>query len=64
MKNLEVFIVKSFFLSLAFLSKAIQGISRNISFFLTIIDLEVVLREFLGFVDLMRAQAFSIYELI
>ncbi len=62
MKNLGVFIAKSLFFDLASLREVRQGTSRNISFFLTIIDLEVISRELLGLADLMRAQAFWIYE--
>ncbi len=63
MKNLSILISERFFLGLASLWEAKQSISRSISFSLTIIDLEVVLRKFLGSTDLMRAQAFYIYEL-
>ncbi len=54
--------LKYFFLGLASLWKARQTISRNISFSLMIIDLEVVLRELLVPADLTKAQAFYIYE--
>ncbi len=63
MKNLEILICESFFLDLAFLKEVRQTISYSISFSLTIIDLEVVLREFLGLVDLIKAQTLYIYEL-
>ncbi len=63
MKNLSILISKRFFLGLAFLWETRQSISRSISFSLTIIDSEVVSRELLGPVDLMRAQAFRIYKL-
>ncbi len=62
MENLSILISERFFLALAFLGEARQSISRNISFSLTIIDLEVVLGELLGPADLMRAQAFRIHE--
>ncbi len=64
MKNLGVLISKSLFLGLASLGEARQGISRNISLSLTIIDLEVVSRELLGPADLTRAQTFRIYKLM
>ncbi len=62
MKNLSILILERFFLGLTSLGEARQSISRSISFSLTIIDLEVVLRELLGPADLTRAQAFRIYE--
>ncbi len=49
---------------MASLGEARQSISRNISLSLTIINLEVVSREFLGLIDLRRAQAFRIHELM
>ena len=63
MKNLSILILKHFFLGLASLGEVKQSIHRNISFFLTIIDLEVILKELLGSADLTRAQAFCIHEL-
>ncbi len=62
MENLGVLISKSFFLSLASLREARQGISHSISLFQTIVNLEEVSREFLGPVDLTRAQTHHIYE--
>ena len=62
-KNLSIFIFERFFLSLVSLGKARYNISRSISFSLMIIDLKVVLKEFLGPTDLGRAQAFRIHEL-
>ncbi len=62
MKNLSILISERFFLGLASLGEARQSISHSISFSLTIIDLEVVLRELLGQADLTRAQAFCIHE--
>ncbi len=62
MKNLGVLISESLFLSLASLGETKQGIRHSISLFLTIIDLEVVLRELLSLADLMRVQAFCIHE--
>ena len=62
-KNLSILILKYFFLGLTSMWEARQGISHNISFSLIIIDSKVVLREFLGPANLIRAQAFCIYEL-
>ena len=61
-KNLNILISKRFFFSLTLLWEAKQSISRNISFSLMIINLKVVLREFLHLVDLTRAHVFCIYE--
>ncbi len=63
MKNLGVFISESLLLGLDLLKKVRQSISRSISLSLTIIDLEVVLREFLGSAELTRAQTFYIHKL-
>ncbi len=62
MENLEILISESFFLGLASLGEVKQGISRSISLSLTIIDLELVLRELLGPADLTRAQVIGIQE--
>ncbi len=62
MKNLGVLISESLFLGLASLGEARQGIRQSISFFLTIIDSEVVSRKLLGPADLTRAQTFCIHE--
>ncbi len=62
MKNLGVFISESLFLGLASLREVRQGISRSISLSLTIIDLEVVSREFLGLADLIRAETLQNQE--
>ncbi len=63
MEDLRVFISESFFLDLTSLEEVRQGISCNISLSLIIIDLEVVLRDFLGPIDLVRVQVFYIHEL-
>ncbi len=62
MENLEILIFESLLLDLASLKGTRQGISRNISLSLTIIDLEVVLRELLGLVNLIRTQTLCINE--
>ena len=51
-----------FFLSVP-LGVSKQGISSSVSFALTIIDLEMVTREFLGPTDLPGAQTLRIHEL-
>ncbi len=61
-KNLGVLIFESLFLGLAPLREAKQAISRSISFFLIIIDLEVISRELLGPADLAGAPTPCIYE--
>ena len=61
-KNLGILISESFFLGLASLGEARQGINRSICLSLIIIDLKVVSRELLGPTDLARAQALHIYE--
>lgn len=62
MKNLSNLISQHFFLSLTSLWEAKQGISHSISFFLIIIDLEVISRELLGLADLTKAQTLYINE--
>ncbi len=62
MKNLGILISESFFLGLALLKGARQGISRSISFSLTVIDSKVLSREFLCPADLARAQTLCIHK--
>ncbi len=62
MENPRVLIFESLFLGQAFLKEVRQDISYNISFSLTIINLEVVSKELLGLADLTRAQTLRIYE--
>ncbi len=64
MNNLGILIFESLFFGLAFLREVRQGISRNISLSLAIIDSEVVSREFLGLADLTRAQTLYNHELV
>lgn len=64
MKNLRVFYLKNFFLSLTFLGKTKQGISSSICFFLAIVNLKVVAREFFGLLNLFKIQALDINELV
>ncbi len=63
-KNLSIFNSKSFFLGLTSLWEVKQSILHSISFFLTIIGLEVVLRELWGLADLTRAQTLWNYKLV
>ena len=63
MQDFDVFCSEGvFFLSIS-LRVLRQDISSSVSFALTIIDLEVVTKEFLGLADLFRAQTFYIHEL-
>lgn len=48
MKNLSIYISEYFFLGLASLKKVKQSIKCNISSYMMIIDLKVVLLEFFG----------------
>ena len=63
MKDLSVLSLKLFFLIKAPLKKAKQHVCCFIYFTLTIINLKIVMREFLASTDLIRAQTLSIYEL-
>lgn len=63
-KNLEILIFESFFFNLAIFERVKQDISYNISLFFIIVDLEIVLREYLGLAYLMKIQAFCIYKSI
>lgn len=62
-KILCILIFESFFLSLASLEKTKHGISSHISISLTIIDSEMVLKEFLYQVNLTKTQPFCIHKL-
>lgn len=64
MKNLDILISEHFFIGLSSLGKTRQGISYNISFFLPINDLKVVLREFLNPADLTKTSTFCIHKLM
>ena len=57
MKNLSVLSSKDFFLVLAFQKKARQSISSCIGLALTIIDPEMISKEFLSPTNLTKAQA-------
>ena len=62
MQDFDVLVSESLFLLCTLLRVSRQGISSFISFVLTIIDLEMVTREFLGSADLSRAQTLCIHE--
>ncbi len=62
MKNLGVFLSESLFLGLASLKEARQSITRSVSFFLMVINSEVISRELLGPANLARAQTLRISE--
>ena len=62
MQDFDVFGAEGVFFLRTLLRVSRQGISSSVSFALTIIDLEVVTREFLGPADLPGAQTLRIYE--
>ena len=62
-QDFDVLILESLFLFCTLLRVLRQGVSSYICFILTIIDLEVVTREFLGPADLSRAQTLCIHKL-
>lgn len=64
MMNLGILFSESFFLGLASLGKVKQGTSSRISLFLTIINLEMISREFLCAADLTKTRTFCIYKLV
>lgn len=64
MKDLSILISEYFFFGMTFLRKVREDINYSIDSFLTIIDLNMVSREFLGLSDLMRIQAFYIYKFV
>ena len=63
MEDLDVLGIQGVFLFCTLLRVSRQGISSSVSFALTIIDSEVVTREFLGPADLPGAQTLRVYEL-
>ncbi len=62
MQDLYILGLKSFFFLSTPLGVLKQGISSSISFALLIIDLEVILWQFLSLVDLSIVQVLYIYE--
>ena len=64
MPNFDVLCSEGFFLFSAPLRIPRQGISSSISFALTIINLEIVTREFLDPADLLGAQTLCVHKLL
>ena len=62
MQDLDVFYSEGLFLLSTPLRISRQGIGSSVSLALTIIDSEVVAREFLGLADLSRAQTLCFHE--
>ena len=62
MQNLDILGTKVFFLLYILLKILKQGISSSVTFALTIIDLKIVTREFLGPADLPGAKTLGIYK--
>ena len=62
MQDFDVLSIKGFFFFCTLLRVLRQGISNFVSLALTIVDLEVMVREFLGPTNLSRAQALCFYE--
>ena len=62
MEDFDVLRVEGFFLLFTLLKVSKQGISSPVSLALTIVDLEVVAREFLGLTDLYGAQTLRFHE--
>ena len=63
MQNLDVFRLEGFFLLSTPLGISRQGISSSVSLILTIIDSEVVTKEFLSPANLSGAQTLRVHEL-
>ena len=62
MKDLTILNMKLIFFILASLEESWQSVSSCICLALVIIDLKMVLREFLGAMDFLGAQTFCIHE--
>ena len=62
MQDFDVFGAEGFFLFCTSLRVSRQGISSSVSLALTIVDSEVVAREFLGPADLPGAQTLRLHE--
>ena len=63
-KNFATFSLKLIFFILVSLKKLWESISNYIYFALLIINPKVILREFVGLINLSRAQTLYIYEII
>ena len=62
MEDLDVLSAESVFLFCILLKVLRQGITNSVSLALTIIDLELVMREFLGPADLPGVQTLRVHE--
>ena len=62
MEDSDILGVEDIFLLYTLLRVLRQGISSSVSFALTIIDLKVVTREFLGLTNLFGAQTLYVHE--
>ena len=62
MQNLDVFCLEGVFFLSTLLRVLRQGIGSSVSLALTIIDLEMITREFLSQADLPGAQTFCVHE--
>ena len=62
MKNLSFFSLKPVFFLLAYFREAKDRIGSFVSFFLIIINLNMVISKFLGLIDLIKAFIFLIYK--
>ena len=62
MQDFDIFGAEGFFFLCTLLKVSRQGISSSVSLFLTIIDLEMVTKEFLGLANLPRDQTLYVYE--
>ena len=62
MQDFDVLGAEGFFLFCTLLRVLRQGISSPVSLILTIVDLEVVARKFLGLADLSQAQTLRLHE--
>lgn len=64
MQNSDILSLESFFFFGALLKVLKAGISNSINLIPLIIDLKLILKEFLGLIDLFRAQTSYILELL
>ena len=62
-EDFDVLVAECFFLFCTLLRISRQGIRNFVSLALTIIDLEMVTKEFLSLTDLSRAQTFCVHKL-
>ena len=64
MQDFDVFGAEGFFFFYILLRVLRQGINSSVSLAVTIVDLEVVTRQFLSLADLFGAQILRIHELL